>query len=192
MPIGAAITGPEGRLLARGRNRIYEKSGPPQLLYGHRLAHAEMNALVGLEAQHDQPAPCVLYTTTEPCPLCTGAIRQYGVQEVHYASRDPAGGSIELLSATPFMRRREVRVFGPERPDLEIVIMAMYVEFMLRVRKMDPEWWLLEAWENVVPEGVHLGTKLAETGDLQRLQESNATAPKVVDHLAGLLQPEPG
>ena len=49
IPIGAAITDQQGRILARGRNRIFEETAPGKLLCGHRLAHAEMNALIALD-----------------------------------------------------------------------------------------------------------------------------------------------
>lgn len=187
IPIGAAVTDPEGRLLSRGRNRIYEKSAPVPLLYGHRLAHAEMNALVALEPLQGSRVACVLYTTTEPCPLCTGAVRQYGVQEVRYASRDPVAGSTQLLSATPHMRRRQIRVVGPEYQDLEAIVIALHTEFSLRFQGMDPDWWVLEAWAAVVPQGVRLGRYLAASGELACLYNTGAPTPDVINHLAGLV-----
>lgn len=186
LPIGAAILSPEGRLLSRGRNRIFESVAPPPLLAGHRLAHAELNALLALEAREDDRVPCALYTTTEPCPLCTGAIRQYGVLEVRYASRDAAGGSVGLLDASPYMRRRGIIVVGPERADLEVVLTAMHVEFWLRERQMTPDWWGFAAWEEATPAGVRLGRALAETGELSRLRERDAPAAEMLDRLATL------
>ncbi len=177
------VTDLEGRLLSRGRNRIFEDEGPPGSLYGHRLAHAEMNALVALERRRADRVECVLYTTTEPCPLCTGDLRQYGVREVFYASRDPAGGSIELLRASPFMRRRLIWVVGPQERELEVVIMALHTEFFLRVRPMSPEWWLFQAWESVVPEGIRLGETLAESGELGRMAAEGASVSEVVERL---------
>jgi tRNA(adenine34) deaminase len=49
LPIGAAITDRQGHLLARGRNRICEDEAEGKLLSGHRLAHAEVNALIALD-----------------------------------------------------------------------------------------------------------------------------------------------
>ena len=93
LPIGSAITDSHGKILARGRNRIYEQSAEGNLLYGHRLAHAEMNALIRVAWHEIDARTCVLYTTTEPCPLCVGAVRMTRVGEVRYASRDGAAGS---------------------------------------------------------------------------------------------------
>lgn len=185
IPIGAAITDPTGRILTTGRNRIFEDSGEPCLLSGHRLAHAEMNALLSLEGLRDGRHACALYTTTEPCPLCTGAIRQYGVREVHYASRDPAAGSIELLRASAYMRRRPIAVTGPH-PVLEAIIMAMHVEFSMVARGQPPDWWVFEWWQRVVPEGVRLGAELAASGEIRRLHAANAPTSEVLNRLAEL------
>src|SRR4051794_12741046 len=73
VPIGAVITDTAGQILARGRNRMGEQDAQGNTLYGHRLAHAEVNALLALDHTAVDPAACVLYSTTEPCPLCTGA-----------------------------------------------------------------------------------------------------------------------
>jgi tRNA(adenine34) deaminase len=188
LPIGAVITDQAGRVLARGRNRIYESTPDGPTLYGHRLAHAEVNALVALDYTGLDPLACVLYTTTEPCPLCTGAIRMAGIGEVHYASRDTAAGSIVLLQATPFMRHRPIRVVGPPDPDLEAIIVALHTELICYPAMARPAW-LLEAWEAAVPRGVALGRRLYATGDLARLREQGAGAAEVIDALAAQLTP---
>ncbi len=142
-----------------------------------------MGALVSLDRQHDERQPCVLFSTTEPCPLCTGAIRQYGVQEVRYASRDPAGGSIELLRATLFMRRREVTVGAPELPELEAAIMAMHTEFWLCRRGGNADWWLFALWEAVVPAGMELGRILYRTGELRQMRAAGTPVAHVINRL---------
>ncbi len=187
LPIGAVITDAAGRVLARGRNRIYESTPSGPTLYGHRLAHAEVNALVALDYTGLDPLACTLYTTTEPCPLCTGAIRMVGIGAVHYASRDTAAGSIALLEATPFMRRRAIQVVGPHDPDLEAIIVAMHTELVLYPPMARPAW-LLEVWEEAVPQGVALGRRLYATGELARLRAEGAGAALVVDHLAARLR----
>ena len=69
IPIGAAVVDAEGRVGSRGRNRIYEGDAPAPFLAGHRLAHAEVNALGALDHTPPDPQVCTLYTTPEPCPL---------------------------------------------------------------------------------------------------------------------------
>lgn len=183
LPIGAAIYDAGGRLLARGRNRFYESEAPPGLLAGHRLAHAEMNALLALDWAHVDPARCSLYTTTEPCPLCVGAIRMTRLGAVRYASRDGAAGSAELFDATPFMQRGEIAVSGPQRPDLEATLVALLVEFALGQDDANTPSWC-ERLGLVVPDGLALGATLVESGELRRWAADGRTADSVVDTLA--------
>ena len=185
LPIGAVVTDVSGRLLSRGRNRIFDTTAHKANLYGHRLAHAEMNALIALDHGNVDPEQCVLYTTTEPCPLCVGAIRMIGVRDVRYASRDSAAGSIELLTATPFMRRKEMRVVGPERADIEAVIVALNVEFKLHTDTAPA--WVLDTWEVTVPAGVSLGRVLHKSGELRRMRDTATPIADVVDALAARL-----
>lgn len=92
LPIGAVVVAGDGRIVARGRNRFAEAvEASPHLpgtpyLTGTPLAHAEVNALLEYGYRPPGPRP-VLYTTTEPCPLCMGAARMVGVGHVVYASR---------------------------------------------------------------------------------------------------------
>src|SRR5205823_11031247 len=94
-------------------------------LVGRRLAHAEMNALLGLDHAHVDVRTCVLYTSLEPCALCVGAIRMLAVPEVRYAAHDPTAGSIELLHASTFMRSRPIRAVAPHDARLEALSIAI-------------------------------------------------------------------
>src|SRR5213592_3905917 len=87
LPIGAAVVGPGGGIVGRGRNRIFETDAEEvqaPCLAGHRLAHAEINALVSVDHAALSIRECVLYTTLEPCALCVGAIRMLGIHSVRY------------------------------------------------------------------------------------------------------------
>ena len=97
LPIGAVVTDAHGRVVSRGRNRIHERSGPPGAVFGHKLAHAELNALLCLNHREHDPRACVLWTTTEPCPLCVGAARMSEIGALRYASREPWGGSAAMF-----------------------------------------------------------------------------------------------
>ncbi len=187
LPIGAAVADPAGAVIARGRNRIYEHEADGGHLHGHRLAHAEMNALNALDYRTIDPLHCTLYTTTEPCPLCTGAIRIVKIGTVRYAARDTVGGSIALLEATPFMRRGGVRVVGPERADLEALVAALHVEFSLHEGMPDRVAHLLDCWGPVIPDGVALGHALHASGELRRLGATGTPIAAVLDRLAVLL-----
>lgn len=183
LPIGAAITDQRGRILARGRNRIHEMDAEGHLLRGHRLAHAEMNALIALDWSDVHPRDCILYTTTQPCPLCTGAVRMTRLRELHYASRDGAAGSVDLLESNDFMRRGAVRVFGPEDALLEAALVAMLVEFALRQGDENTPTWV-ERLARDVPAGARLGAALHASGELRAWVHEGAPAAFVTDALA--------
>jgi len=184
LPIGAVVTDAAGNIIVRGRNRIFERRAEARQVHGHRLAHAELNALLNLE-DHIDPAGCVLYSTTEPCALCAGAIGMSGVQTVKYAACDPTAGGIELLEATPFLRSRQISVTGPEWKEFEAVLVALRVEH--RYRKDKGTGIIVQALKARVPEGAGLGARLFETETLQRMCEMDVAAQSMVNELFSML-----
>lgn len=106
LPIGSVIVDGDGRIIAQGRNTIHEtESSSP--LHGSRLAHAEMNALVGLGQSGIAAESCTLYSTMEPCMMCMGAIRMMRIGAVHFAAHDPFAGGACLVETAPY------QVMGP-------------------------------------------------------------------------------
>ncbi len=89
VPVGAALFSPEGRLLARGRNRNLEMNDP--------TAHAEILALREACRALAQPRldGCDLYVTLEPCPMCAQAIAFARIRRLVFAAYDPKGGGVE-------------------------------------------------------------------------------------------------
>jgi tRNA(adenine34) deaminase len=178
IPIGAAITDSAGRLVARGHNRIHAIPDPISPLSQHRLAHAEMNALLALDP-HIDPRTCTLYTTTEPCPLCFGAICVMPLRAFHYAACDPTAGSASLLDASPFLQTRGVQACGPNEPLLEVLSVALRVEWRLRASNGQPGK-IITALSAVVPAGVRLGTQLYRTGVVADLRSRAVSAVELV------------
>jgi tRNA(adenine34) deaminase len=91
VPIGAVIVGPDGQLLARGRNRREVDQDP--------TAHAELVALrSAARARNDWHLNgCTLYVTLEPCPMCAGALVNARVARVVYGCADPKAGAVDTL-----------------------------------------------------------------------------------------------
>jgi creatinine deaminase len=97
-PVGAAIFGPDGAMLALGRNRESSSSDP--------FAHAELDALRALDGAVDR-STVTLVTTVGPCWHCSGAIRfvrvprlivGYGGPHAHGARwLSDAGASVLIL-----------------------------------------------------------------------------------------------
>lgn len=185
VPIGAVVTDARGKILARGRN--HARDGGPAPVHSHTLAHAEVNALLAFSADHTEPHDCILYTSCEPCPLCFGAFYMSGLRELRYASRDPFAGSVNLLGTTPYLSRKPIRVFGPERADLETILGALHTEFVLR-DSGERYRHVMEAWAAVAPEGVRLGELLFQDGRLRRMREAGANAAEVVRELGDRLK----
>ncbi len=175
LPIGAVVADAEDRVLAGGRNRIYERSGPGDVVFGHNVAHAELNALLSLDLDANDPHACVLYTTTEPCPLCAGAMRMTDVGELRYAAREPWAGSAAMFETVPYLRKGSVRVLGPDDGRLE----ALQVERFLRLKPEILEGFV-RLYEEVMPEATRAGKKVYRSGMLRAMSEDGAPSPAVV------------
>ncbi len=108
VPVGAALVGPDGALLARGRNRIEELRDP--------TAHAEMLVIRAAATLLQTPrlVGCDLYVTLEPCPMCAAAIGLARLRRVYFGADDPKGGGVEhgpRIFASPACHHRP-EVYG--------------------------------------------------------------------------------
>ena len=128
----------------------------------------------------------MLYTTTEPCPLCLGAFYMSGVRTLHYAAREPFAGSTNLLGTTPYLSRKPIKVIGPAEPELEALVTALAMEAELNFGR-DPAIPVLQSWRQVIPAGVALGERLHQSGELRRMREEGWTAAQMVDALYAML-----
>lgn len=178
LPIGAVVTDAGGSILAAGRNRIHERSGPLGAVFGSKLAHAELNALLRLEGEED-PRACILFTTTEPCPLCVGAARMADVGRLRYASREPWAGSAAMFETVPYLRRGGLGVVGAEDPRLEAVLVALQLERFLRLK---PEALapLLGLYEEVMPKATRIARDAHGSGLLRAMSADGASAREMV------------
>jgi tRNA(adenine34) deaminase len=188
LPIGAVVTDAHDNVLSRGRNRIHERSGPPKAVFGHKLAHAELNALLALDHREHDPRACVLWTTTEPCPLCAGAARMTDVGGLRYAAREPWGGSAAMFGTVPYLKRGDVRVVGPEDGRLEGALVAMQVE---RFLGLGPEILgrFLRLCGESMPEATEAGRRLHRSGALREMVHEGVPVSEVLARVAGEIAP---
>lgn len=202
MPIGSAIANQSGCVLTTGRNRLYEpREYGLDYVAGARIAHAEINALLALEQHAVNPRECILYTTTEPCPMCAGAIVMADVRAVRFAARDPWAGSTDLYETSRYMRGKNMQVEGPaDRPGglhFEALLFAFQAEYLLRgvdpsaVGKKNARVLLLEHMEATSPSGMALGRALVQNGALERMRQEAQPASLVFDQLDGMLEAQP-
>lgn len=87
VPIGAVIVR-DGRVIARGENRVQIKQDP--------TLHAEIIAInrackkLGAKFLDD----CDIYVTLEPCAMCATAISFARIRHIFFAAPDAKGGGI--------------------------------------------------------------------------------------------------
>jgi tRNA(Arg) A34 adenosine deaminase TadA len=106
VPVGAALVGPDGRIIAVDGNRVEEQRDP--------TAHAEL--LVVRAAAHRlgtaRLVGCDLYVTLEPCPMCAHALALARIRRLYYGAEDPKGGGVDhgprVLASTSCHHRVEV------------------------------------------------------------------------------------
>jgi tRNA(adenine34) deaminase len=183
IPIGAVVTDHNGIVLTRGRNRIFEKAKPGGV-NGSALAHAEVEALRGLDLDAVDPHVCALYTTTEPCPMCLGTFYMSGLRTLHYAARDPWAGSINLLGSTWYLARKPIQVFGPHEL-LEMLIKGLFVEQDCTFHSGNlPEGEYYRRIRAVLPSAVEFGIKLWQSGEVKELRREGVSAEEIFNRLA--------
>lgn len=94
---GCVIVNPEGEIVARAHNQVFT----PRF---RSDAHAEMMALNAFEEAHPHGTSMrghTLYTSLEPCPMCTARIITAGCENVRYVTNDDFGGMVRFKARLP-------------------------------------------------------------------------------------------
>jgi tRNA(Arg) A34 adenosine deaminase TadA len=112
IPVGAVVADSNDAVISRGRNRILDDEVHGTQLGRTRLAHAEVNALLELEAARTYES-FSLYTALEPCHLCLAAAHTARVGRLRFAGEDPYGGAVGRLVPGPDHLAYPVAVEGP-------------------------------------------------------------------------------
>lgn len=91
VPVGAVVLGPDGAVLAAGRNRRETTADP--------TAHAEIVALraAGAAAGGWRLEGCTLVVTLEPCTMCAGAVLAARLSRLVYGAPDARAGAAGSL-----------------------------------------------------------------------------------------------
>ncbi len=111
IPVGAVVTDESGRIVARGRNRIFDAPEGGEV-GGSRLAHAEINALLHLSSEQTYEG-WTLYSALEPCHVCLAAAFSARVGRVSFACRDSYGGAVGRLLPNRDHLAHPVLIEGP-------------------------------------------------------------------------------
>jgi len=86
VPVGAVVVC-AGRTIATGQNLVLRTNDP--------TAHAEVVALraAAIALNNYRLTGCTLYTTLEPCSMCSGAILHARISRLVFAASDPKAGA---------------------------------------------------------------------------------------------------
>jgi len=103
-PVGAVLVF-EDKVIGRGREAVRSR--------GDITAHAEVEAVRHAAARAGAPEwpACTLYTTTEPCYMCSFVIRQAGVGRVVIGRPYPAAGGV--TSPHPILTDANLNAWKP-------------------------------------------------------------------------------
>jgi tRNA(Arg) A34 adenosine deaminase TadA len=115
-PFGALLV-KAGQVILRAQNTVYSGNDITQ--------HAETNLVRLALAEYDEAFlnDCTLYTSTEPCAMCAGAIFWSGIGRVVYGCSEKrlgeiAGPALDVPCREVFGRAsRPVEVIGPVAED---------------------------------------------------------------------------
>src|SRR5262249_42016998 len=88
IPIGAALFGPDGKLLGRGHNRRVQEADPS--------IHGETDAFRKAGRQRSYRDK-IMVTTLAPCFYCSGLVRQFNIGTVIVGESVNFSGGVEWL-----------------------------------------------------------------------------------------------
>jgi arginine decarboxylase len=180
VPVGAVLTGPTGQVVATGRSRYGEREGPPGHLAGGNLAHAEISALAGLS-----PGAYLghtLYTTLEPCLLCSAASVHAHIGTIRFAAPAPLWEGLDGLpglnpQVARWWPRREGPIGGPLRAWTLLLAMTWHL-------RTNPSSQAVCAYERSDPAALAVARRAVAEG-LPRARDTLADALRSVWHLIG-------
>jgi tRNA(adenine34) deaminase len=115
VPIGAVVV-KDGKVISKGHNLRISKKNP--------ILHAEIVAIerAAKKLNNWRLDDCILYTTLEPCLMCTGAILQSRIKKVVFSAVDEKGGCVvsqyKIFEDNKLPFKVEYEIFKDERSSL--------------------------------------------------------------------------
>jgi tRNA(adenine34) deaminase len=160
IPVGAVVTDANGEVLSHGRNRMFATDAPKGQIFGSRVAHAEINALVQLGTER-RYFDCALWTTLEPCAQCVGAAWLSTIGRVVFAATDVYGGASKLIErqieAADSARDFHMAVDGPLEGPLAVFSELLHIAFFFA---QSPEHHVMQTFRERRPALVALAERL--------------------------------
>ena len=111
--IGAVLVDPaDMAVVSVGRNRVAQSTDEAGLLSGNMTAHAEMNAFAALDRFNAEGLH--IYTTLQPCLMCSATAMMVKVAHVHFAAEDEFyDGLDKLWDGHSLTHDRKPSITGP-------------------------------------------------------------------------------
>ena len=131
VPVGAALIGPDGQVLGRGRNRRVQDGDPS--------VHGETAAFKAAGRQRSYRGTTMV-TTLSPCWYCSGLVRQFGI------SRLVVGEARTFYGGHDWLAENGVGVLVLDDPEC----VALMQEFIAT----HPEVWNEDIGEEGDPAGL--------------------------------------
>jgi tRNA(adenine34) deaminase len=183
--IGAVVTDESGTVVAVGRNRAGEDSGPAGRLYGTRLAHAEVDVLSSLAAPRREGL--TVWSTLQPCAFCSAAMVLMKVAHVRYAARDPLWKGVDRLpELNPFVASRWPGSTGPDLGEVAVFGGLLPLAWVLHGYGVDTPVARVYAVED--PALLAQASAVLDSGVLAELTRA-AAAPEAFDRLVEVAAP---
>ena len=141
-PIGAVIVNSSGEIISAGRNKVFSECDT--------TAHAEVDAIrnagfamLDLEGKRFVHGNLTLYTTCEPCPMCSCTIlMSFSIKRVVWAANDKAMGAMKKFISKPLFIKEFSGITIEEAPikELEIRQRKMMAEFYTSRGYLETDW----------------------------------------------------
>ena len=111
-----------------------------------------------------------------------------GIYQVHFAARDPYSGSTNLLGSTPFLSRKQIKIYPPENADLEMLCSALHAEALLRDPFIQPGHAFFQELVQAMPHTMQCAQYLAETKVLDQFRTIGWSVGMIMDRLVDILK----
>jgi tRNA(Arg) A34 adenosine deaminase TadA len=108
-PFGSLLVGPDGTVLAEDHNTV--------LTDGDITAHPELKLArwAARELEPSTAAATTMYTSCQPCGMCTGAIDRSGLGRVVFALSSQQFSDLKLSGDFPHVRQEGPALFDEAR-----------------------------------------------------------------------------
>ena len=176
--VGAALVDHQGRIAARGRNRMLDHRSEPGVLAGTFLAHAEMNVMALLPPGNYSGA--TLFTTFEPCLMCASTILFLRIPRVAYAAADPVFDGLHgWFGQFSFAAERipDRECLGGPFGAFSHVLHLSWLSFWMR------EGPTIEAHRRMAQRHLDVAGRVASAGHLERVAKEGGAVVDAVDAL---------